>query len=184
MTGIASRGQLRMSFLRTALVIVPLILLLGMLSGWISNSGYSNAWFAALRKPGFMPPGVLFGVAWTILYILMGTALAMIVYARGARDRSRAIGLFALQLVLNLAWSPTFFAAHKVGLALWMIVAMLIAAVAATVLFFRIRPVAGWLMVPNLAWLCFAAALTYEIDRLNPAAEALAPAGSSVEIKL
>lgn len=173
-----------MSFARTALVIVPLILLLGVASGWVSNSSADNGWYAALRKPGFTPPAGAFGVVWTILYILMGAALALIVYARGAAQRGLAIGLFSLQFVLNLAWSPTFFAAHQVGTAMWIVVTMLLAAVATTVVFFRIRPLAGWLMVPYLAWLCLAAALNYQIDRLNPDAETLVPGSSSAEISL
>jgi len=184
MTGIASRGQLRMSFLRTALMIVPLILLLGTLSGWLSGSGSGNGWYRALVKPGFTPPGPAFGLAWTLLYILMGTALAMIVFARGATGRRLAIGLFAVQFVLNLAWSPTFFAAHRVGAAFWLILAILVAAVATTVMFFRIRPRAGWLMLPYIAWLGFAAVLDHRIDRLNPDAEHRGSGSSTAVIPL
>ena len=171
MTGIASRGQLRMSFLRYVLVTVPAVLLLGSRSGWLGGASGGNAWYEDLAKPGFTPPDAAFGLAWTILYILMGTALAMILYARGAMQRGLAIGLFAIQFVLNLFWSPLFFGAHEIDAALWLIVSMLIAATATTVIFFRIRPLAGWLMVPYLVWLSFAGALNYEIDRLNPGAE-------------
>ena len=69
MTGIASRSQLRLSFLRYALFTVPAVLLLGTISGRIANSGYGNPWFDALTKPAFMPPGWVFGAAWTLLYI-------------------------------------------------------------------------------------------------------------------
>ena len=184
MTGIASRRQLRMSFLRTALVIVPLVLLLGSLSGWLSGSSARNGWYDALTKPGFTPPGGAFALAWTALYVLMGIALAMIVYARGARGRGLAIGLFAAQFLLNLAWSPTFFAAHRVWPAFWLIVAMLVTAAATTLAFFRIRPRAGLLMLPYLAWLGFAAVLNYEIARLNPDAQRLVPGPGSAEIAL
>ena len=78
MTGIASKSQLRMSFLRYALFTVPGVLLLGTLSGQLSGSGYGNSWFDALRKPSFMPPGFLFGIVWPILYALLGVALGMI----------------------------------------------------------------------------------------------------------
>ena len=87
MTGLASRGQLRMSLLRYALVTIPFVLLLGTVSGRIGNAGEGNPWFAALAKPDFMPPGWLFGAAWTILYILLGLALAMLLHARGAHWR-------------------------------------------------------------------------------------------------
>jgi tryptophan-rich sensory protein len=184
MTAIASRAQLRMSFLRYALVTVPAILLLGTLSGRASGSGYGNMWFDALAKPSFMPPGWAFPVAWTILYVCLGLALALVLHARGARGRPLALAFFFAQLLLNYSWSPLFFAAHKVDLAFLVIVAMIALAAAAALLFFRIRRTAGLLMLPYIAWLVFAAALNYEIGRLNPAAEHLAPEGASADIAL
>jgi translocator protein len=184
MTGIASKSQLRMSFLRYALVTVPLILLLGILSGRASNSGYGNAWFDALVKPEAMPPGWAFGLAWTILYILMGLALAMILHARGAKGRPLAVGLFAAQFLVNLSWSPLFFGAHQVTTAFIVILLMLALAIATTFAFGRIRKAAAWLMVPYLAWLCFAALLNYQIDVLNPGAETLVPGQAGTDIAL
>src|SRR3954466_5276055 len=107
MTAIASRAQLRMSFLRYALFTVPAIVLLGAVSGRISGSGYGNAWFDALTKPAIMPPGWVFGLVWTILYVLLGLALALILHARGARGRGPALALFVvaasqLRLVADL----------------------------------------------------------------------------------
>ncbi|HKT78524.1 MAG TPA: TspO/MBR family protein [Sphingobium sp.] len=177
MNEIASPGQLRLAYLRWALVLVPLIVLLGFLSGKFANSGYGNRWFAALVKPDFMPPGWAFGAAWTILYILMGLALAMVVHARGAKGRGAAILLFLIQLVLNLLWSPLFFRAHQVDNALILILVLLLAVAVTAWLFWRIRRAAGLLLLPYLAWLVFAATLNYEIGRLNPEAETLvAPA--------
>lgn len=171
-----------MSYARWAMVTVPAVLLLGTLSGRLSNSGYGNVWFEVLEQPSFMPPGWAFGAAWTVLYILIGLALAMILNARGARLRGLAIGLFLLQFALNLSWSPIFFAAHQVSLAFWVIVAMFAAALATTLVFARIREVAAWLMAPYLAWLVFAAALNYGFDRLNPDAETLVPGRASAQI--
>ena len=183
MSQIASAAQLRMSYLRWALVTVPLILLLGTLSGVVANSGYGNDWFAALRKPDFMPPAWAFPVAWTTLYICLGLALALILHARGARGRPLAITLFVAQLILNFAWSPLFFGAHKVNLAFWVIVAMVLLAAAAAFLFFRIRRAAGLLMVPYLAWLLFAGALNHSIGTLNPDAELAAPrSGTDIQL--
>jgi tryptophan-rich sensory protein len=173
-----------MSFLRYALVTVPAILLLGTVSGLASNSGYDNGWFAALDKPSFMPPAWAFPVAWTLLYICLGLSLALILHARGAHGRGLALALFFGQLALNYSWSPLFFAAHKVHLAFAVIVGMIALAAGAAFLFRRIRPAAALLLLPYLAWLGFAAALNYEIGRLNPGAEALAPAGSSADIPL
>lgn len=184
MTGIASRSQLRMSFLRYALVTVPLVLLLGTVSGRLANSGYGNAWFDALEKPALMPPGFVFGLAWTILYICLGLALALILHARGARGRGLAVGLFVAQLVLNYAWSPLFFAAHQVDLAFIVIVLMIILSAIAALLFARIRRAAALLMLPYLAWLFFAAYLTWQIGALNQDAERLVPSPASADIPL
>jgi tryptophan-rich sensory protein len=173
-----------MSLLRYVLVSVPLVLLLGTLSGKLANSGYGNAWFDALVKPAAMPPGWMFGAAWTILYILLGLALAIVLHARGAPGRGKALGFFVAQMLLNYSWSPIFFAMHKVNLALIVIAAMLVLASVSAWLFYRIRKSAGLLMLPYLAWLCFAAFLNYQIVQLNPEAETLAPSAASADIAL
>jgi tryptophan-rich sensory protein len=173
-----------MSFLRYALFTVPAILFLGTLSGVASNSGDGNDWFAALAKPAIMPPSWAFPLAWTILYILLGLAFALVLHARGARGRGIAVASFLAQLALNFAWSPTFFAAHQVWPAFYLIVAMIVLAAAAASLFARIRGLAGALMIPYLAWLVFAAALNYQIARLNPGAAELVPGQASADIPL
>ena len=173
-----------MVFMRWALVTIPLILLLGIASGQLSGSGYGNPWFDALEKPALMPPGWVFGVAWTILYILLGLSLAMVLHAKGAKRRNRALGLFALQLLLNFTWSPVFFAFHRVDLALSIIAAMLVGTFAMIVVVWRIRVVAGLLLYPYLAWLMFAGLLNYQIMALNPDAATLAPGAPSTDIRL
>jgi tryptophan-rich sensory protein len=180
--GIASKGQLRMSFLRWAAVTVPLVILLGFASGSAVPVGSENGWYAALAKPAATPPDWLFPVAWTTLYALMGLALAMILHARGARGRGMAIALFALALVLNLIWTPLFFGAHRVTLAWMLIVAMLLSGIATTVAFGRIRTAAAWALVPYLVWIAYAGVLTWRIDQLNPGAEELAPGGRTTQI--
>ncbi len=175
MTEIASRGQLRMSFVRWALLTVPLIFFLGFLSGRASQSGYGNPWFDALAKPAIMPPGWVFPVAWSTLYVLIGLALATVLAARRARWRSVAILLFVFQFAINLIWSPLFFAMHQVLAAFALILVMLAAAIATTIVFGRVRTQAAWLMVPYLAWLSFAAILNWQVHALNPNAETLVP---------
>jgi len=177
MNELASKTQLRMSFFRWALFCITLILFFGMASGYVSNSGYQNLWFAALDKPALMPPGWVFGVVWPILYILLGLAAAVVIGARGARGRALALMLFVVQLILNFLWSPLFFAAHEVTFALYVIVAILVLTILTTISFARIRTTAALLMLPYILWLCFAAYLNFSIDRLNPDAEILvAPA--------
>lgn len=179
---VASRGQLRMSFARWAMVIVPLILLLGFASGRAVPAGDESRWYVALAKPELTPPGWMFPAAWTAIYVLMGFALAMILNARGARRRWRAVVLFVIGLVLALAWMPLFFGAHRVQLALGVLVAMLVVGIVTAVAFGRIRPAAAWLMVPYLVWISFAGVLTWRIGQLNPDADRLVPAARASQM--
>ena len=184
MSGIASKTQLRMSFLRYALFTVPAVLLFGSLSGTLSGSGYGNSWFASLHKPAVMPPGWVFGAVWTTLYVLLGLSLAMVLHARGAQNRNRALMLFALQLALNFSWSPVFFAFHQVQAALSIIAAMVVVTVVMIFVIWRIRMVAALLLYPYLGWLMFASVLNYQILALNPNADTLAPPAASTDIPL
>lgn len=181
---IASKTQLRLAYLRWAVVTVPFILLLGFLSGQVAPSGDENAWYQMLQKPALNPPGWAFPVAWTIIYALMGLALAMIINARGSKLRRPALILFGIQLVANLAWSPLFFGAHQVSWALVLLGFMFVAVLATTIMFGKVRKWAARLMLPYLAWLCFAGYLNYQIDRLNPNAQTLVPGSSSPQMNI
>src|SRR3954452_21545810 len=160
----------RRDWWKPALVAVVAIEVLGGLSGWLSNSGYGNPWFDALRKPAFMPPGWIFGVVWPILYALMGVGLAMILVEPASPARRNALALFFIQLVLNFAWSPLFFAFHAIHAAKLLIFAIAAVAAAAGMSFTRIKPVAGLLLVPYILWLVFAGTLNATIEKLNPGA--------------
>jgi translocator protein len=153
---------------KAALFTVAGIIMAGSAIGWLSGSGHGNGWFDALLKPPFMPPGWVFPVAWTILYGMMGASLAIILAEPASRLRAVGLTLFFLQLGLNFAWPPIFFGAHDMELGSLVILAMLVLAVAAAATFRRIRPLAGWLLLPYLLWLCFAWTLNNTIDALNP----------------
>lgn len=182
MNQIASSSQLRMSLLRWALFVVPAVMLLGYISGVVAGSAADNPWYAELVKPEAQPPGWLFGVVWPILYFMTGFAFTIVLHARGAVHRGLAIGLFLAQFLLNLLWSPLFFGQHRVSAAFYLIVLMLIMAIATTFAFARVRKAAAWLMVPYLAWLTFAAILNFQINRLNPDAENLYVPAASTQI--
>lgn len=171
-----------MSFVRWALVVVPLVVLLGFLSGRSVPVGSENRWYQVLAKPGFTPPDWAFPVVWGLLYILLGLALALVLSARGARWRWLAVALFAAQLLLNLAWTPVFFGMHQVQIALLMIVGIELLSIAAAVVFAYVRPAATLLMLPYLAWIALAGALTWEIGRLNPDAATLVPPVASSHV--
>ena len=156
---------------RKALVAVPTIVVVGTLIGIVSNSGVSNHWYAPLDKPGFQPPGWAFGAAWTALYTMMGIALAAILNEPESQRRRQALVLFVAQLALNFAWSPVFFGGGMIDAGLLIIIAMIALLVTTIIAFWRIRPLAGALLLPYLAWLCLAAALNYETGRLNPGAD-------------
>ena len=185
MTDLASRPQLRAALIRWVLVLVPGCLLLGMLSAVVSGSGPGNGWYAALDKPAINPPAVVFPVAWSLLYALMGVAMAVVIAARGARGRDRAVIAFVLQLLFNLAWSPLFFGAHRIGLALVVLLVLDALVVLCVVSFARVRPVAGALLVPYLAWVLFATVLNWQFLTLNPWADgAIGPPGAAVHLQI
>ena len=179
MNQIASSGQLRASFLRWALVLVPGVLLLGFVSSIVANSSPNNPWFAALVKPPLYPPPQTFGIVWSVLYVLIGLGAALVGAARGAAGRGLAFAAFALQLVLNLAWAPLFFGMHQISQALYLIAALDVAVLATVVLFWRVRPRAGLLLVPYLAWVLFATVLNWQFLAANPDADGM-PTGNAV----
>lgn len=184
MSELASPAQLRGAFLRWALFLVPGIVLLGFLSGAFAGSGPGNAWFDGLDKPAIYPPPAVFGIVWTALYVLMGLAAAMIAAARGARGRGLALTVFAVQLVLNLAWSPVFFGFHQITGAFFVILLLDVAVIATMALFWKIRPVAAWLLVPYLLWIAFATVLTWEFRSANPDADGRAVSGAVQRIEI
>ncbi len=171
MSELASPGQLRAALLRWSLFLAPLLLLLGFVSGMMAGSGGGNPWFMGLTKPSLYPPPATFGIVWTLLYLLMGVALAMIVTARGAPGRNVALIAFAVQFVLNLAWSPLFFGAHKILPALLLLITIDLAVIVTLVLFRKVRPTAAWLLLPYLAWVLFATLLNWQFLSANPDAD-------------
>jgi translocator protein len=181
---LASPAQLRASLLRWSLFIVPIVLGFGFLSGLAAGSGADNPWFAGLTKPALYPPPITFPIVWSVLYVLMGVALAMVLSARGAGGRGAAFVAFVVQLALNLAWSPLFFALHQVGVALGVIVALALALAVTIALFARVRPLAAWLLAPYLAWVCFAAVLNWQFNQLNPDATTRSDSGAAVRMEL
>jgi tryptophan-rich sensory protein len=127
-----------------------------------------DAWYETLAKPDWTPPGWVFPVVWTTLYVLMGTA-AFLVWRKG-RERGGSKGplsVFLIQLALNAAWTPTFFGAREVLAALVILVALWLAIVATLLAFRRVSPAGAWLLAPYLAWVSVAAVLNFQIWRLN-----------------
>jgi tryptophan-rich sensory protein len=124
--------------------------------------------YAQLVRPAWAPPASLFGPVWTALYLLMAIAAWLAWRVGGFRAARTALALFFVQLALNALWSWLFFAWHRGGLALADIVVLWAAIVATLLAFWRIRPLAGALLVPYLLWVSFATALNLAVWRLNP----------------
>ncbi|MES2984578.1 MAG: TspO/MBR family protein [Pseudomonadota bacterium] len=112
-------------------------------------------WYPALAKSSLTPPGMVFGIAWTILYLVMAGAATCIYRARGTW-RSRSLAWWLIQLLLGLMWSLVFFGQRAIDLGFIIILLNWVAVAFTTYRFFRIERMAGWLMVPLLLWLSFA----------------------------
>jgi tryptophan-rich sensory protein len=131
-------------------------------------SAQAGPFYAQLARPDWAPPASLFGPVWSVLYALMGIAAWLVWRERGFHQARRALGLFLVQLALNALWSWLFFGWHLGAWAFADIVVLWVLIVATVIAFWRIRPLAGILLVPYLAWVSFAAFLNHAVWRLNP----------------
>ncbi|HWJ65597.1 MAG TPA: TspO/MBR family protein [Nocardioides sp.] len=144
------------------LPFVAAVAVVAVMGGVAASS--SSETYRALDLPSFAPPSWLFGPVWTVLYAMIAVAGWI---AWRARSGALALSLWGVQLLLNLAWTPLFFAAGRYGWALVDIVALLAVIAATVVAFRRTAPLAAWLMVPYAAWVAFATALNAAIVVLN-----------------
>jgi tryptophan-rich sensory protein len=136
----------------------------------MSAATYPNLeWFKTLKKPGFAPPGSLFGPVWTTLYLLMGVAHYLVTTQDAEPEAKRAAQiLYGLQLGLNALWSFLFFGRRNPFAAFIEILLLWTAIVMTIVAFARISRPAALLLVPYLLWTTFATVLNGAIWRLNP----------------
>jgi tryptophan-rich sensory protein len=150
--------------------LVGLLLLCTLVAGvgGVVTAGAVRTWYPRLRKPGWNPPSSLFGPVWSLLYLMMAVAAWLVWRARDLADVTIALGLFGLQLALNLLWSVLFFGLRRPAWALGEIVLLWLSIVATTAAFWNRDPIAGALLLPYLLWVTFAAVLNGAILRLNP----------------
>lgn len=132
-------------------------------------SADAGDFYRQLDRPSWAPAGWLFGPVWTVLYALQGLSAWLVWREQSAKGRRAALGVFVVQLVVNALWSWLFFAWHLGSAAFGEVLLLLALIVTTFVLFWRIRPLAGALLLPYLLWVAFAAALTYAIWQRNPA---------------
>ena len=134
----------------------------------------ASAFYAQLVKPSWAPPAWLFGPAWTVLYVLMGTAAWLVWRERALRDPARrrarrhGLAIYVVHLLVNALWTWIFFRWRAGGAAFAELVVLWVFIAITAVLFHRVRPLAAWLLVPYLAWVTYAGALNWAVWRANP----------------
>jgi len=150
-------------------ILIAVLVCLGIgFIGSIATQASVDTWFVALDKPSFNPPSWLFAPVWTLLYVLMGVAAGM-VWSRGFHHLwvKTALYHFGFQLILNAGWSIAFFG-YQSPLAGLIIIIALIVLVLITYKWFKVvSKTAAYLLIPYILWIGFAAALNFEIWRLN-----------------
>jgi benzodiazapine receptor len=125
------------------------------------------SWYEFLARPTWTPPRWTFGPVWSVLYTLMAIAAWLVWRAHGLRGARVELTMYAAQLGLNVLWSALFFGARSPGAAFVEILVLWVAIAATTVAFWRRVPAAGVLFLPYLGWVAFAAALNWQIWRMN-----------------
>lgn len=139
-------------------------LAVGGLSAFLTKD--NMAVYQKLRQPPLSPPGWLFPIVWTILFLLMGIA-AYLVWVRDSTGRNGALLFYTLQLVFNFVWTLIFFNAQNYSLAFFWLLALWVLILITTIRFFKESKAAGWLMIPYLLWVAFAGYLNAGIWFLN-----------------
>ena len=145
-------------------ILIPL--LVGGISAFLTRDSMST--FERVAKPPLSPPGWLFPIVWTILYILMGIASYLVNTSKGPKTLSdSALAIYALQLVFNFFWSIIFFNMEAYLFAFIWLIALWLLILWTTVSFYKINKTAGLLMIPYLIWVAFAGYLNLGIYLLN-----------------
>ena len=168
-----STSSFKKGLILKIIVSVLVIMVLGGLSGYLSQSG-TGTWYKTLEKPPFQPPSWLFGPAWTTLYILMGISFARI-WQVASKSRYpiirkyalRCLAFFGFQFVFNLAWTPAFFGLENPTLALVIIFLLLVLIAFLIKHFLRLDRIAAFLLIPYFLWVTFATVLNLSIVVLN-----------------
>jgi len=151
----SSTGQSNRRLDLLALFAFLSVVTLGM-GGWLTSLGFGT-WYDELKKPWFQPPGWVFSPVWTVLFVLLAFATWQV--ARSGRAAKTALRWYGVQLVLNVGWSLLFFTLHLPGWALLEILALDIVVIAMVFHYARLRPAAGFMLVPYACWLMLATAI-------------------------
>lgn len=151
------------------IIAIAISFLPGIFGVFFTPHGNSNIWYNGLIKSGLTPPGWVFSIAWTILYILLGIALYLVIRhkTRANSDKIRAYILFAAQLILNGLWSYMFFGAHLPSFALVNLLLLFVVSVWMARVFNTIDRRAAYLVIPYILWMMFAFYMNAYIVLMN-----------------
>ncbi len=147
------------------IVCIAIPLIVGGLSALFTMKSMED--FEALNKPPLSPPGWLFPIVWTVLYILMGIASYLVCTSDKPARSKTALTVYGIQLAFNFLWSIIFFSVKAYFFAFIWIVILLILIIINAVLFYRIDKRAGYLLIPYILWVTFAGYLNFAIYLLN-----------------
>ena len=149
-------------------IVVIICLAVGYLSGMVTRASITT-WYPTLVKPSFNPPNWIFAPVWTSLYVMMGVAAGLIWNQITTQKVAvtKALQIFAIQLILNALWSYLFFGLHNLMLATIEVVLLWLMIFETYSQFAKINKTASYLMLPYLAWVSFASVLTASICWLN-----------------
>ena len=142
-------------------------LVVSLAAGWVGSQFAPGDWYASLSKPSWNPPSAVFGPVWTVLYILMGIAAWLVWKEQGFGGARLALGIYIFQLILNGLWSYLFFGLNNPFAAFVEILVLWLFILATLILFWRVKPLAGALLLPYLGWVGFASVLNFTLWRLN-----------------
>ena len=151
--------------LKPLLISLAISLGVGGLSALLTQGSMEQ--YGNLKQPPLSPPGWVFPVVWTVLFVLMGIA-AYLVWMRDSTGRNGALALYGAQLFFNFFWTLIFFNLQNYALAFFWLLALWLLILLCTLRFFKEVPAAGWLMVPDLVWVAFAGYLNAGVWVLNP----------------
>lgn len=122
--------------------------------------------FDGINKPAFTPPAIVFPIAWTILYILMGIS-SYLIFESDSSEKDSALLIYGIQLVINSLWTFFFFNLKLFLFSFVLVLIILLLVIIMTIKFYKINKTAAYLQIPYVVWLIFAAILSYNVFLLN-----------------
>lgn len=145
-------------------ILIPLIV--GLL-GSIFTSSSVDSWYISLNKPSFNPPSYLFAPVWTVLFVLIGISFYFVWSKDFGSNKILTLGIYSLDLILNLLWSVLFFGLKNPFLAFIEIIILWFTILINIIVFSKVTKISGIMLIPYLLWVSFASVLNYAVFILN-----------------